>query len=191
MADPIVLWHTEHVNFATLLDLLEAQLDHFHLGEAPDYEMMLDIMFYMTHYPDAFHHPREDLAFARISERERSTCPVIDELRVQHARLKVDGEALVRALDDIVNGGIRSREDVEVPGRAYVADFRSHMQKEDTAILPLAARLLRDRDWTAIDAAVRHIDDPLFDRTEERYAALRRKIARAGRTAHAATTQLR
>jgi hypothetical protein len=30
---------------------------------------MLDIMFYMTHYPTLLHHPKEDLAFARIAAR--------------------------------------------------------------------------------------------------------------------------
>jgi hemerythrin-like domain-containing protein len=179
MSDPIALWHAEHVNFATLLDLLESQLDLFHKGEPADYELMLDIMFYMTHYSDVLHHPKEDLAFARIKEREVNARPIVDELTEQHARLKEFGEALVHALDDIVNGSITSRAHVEAPGRAYVADFRSHMQREETAILPLAAKLLRDRDWAAIDAAIRHIDDPLFGKNvEERYAALRRQIAR-------------
>ncbi len=188
MSDSIALWHTEHVNFATLLDLLDGQFDLFHKGESPDYELMLDIMFYMTHYPDVSHHPKEDLAFARIKERAVNARPIVDELSEQHARLKEDGNALVRALDDIVNGSITSREHVETPGRAYVADFRKHMQTEETAMLPLAAKLLRSGDWASIDAAIRHVDDPLFgENGEERYAALRRQIARKARTAKAVT----
>ena len=184
MTDSIALWRAEHANFATLLDLLEGQLDIFHAGEKPDYELMLDIMFYMTRYPDVSHHPKEDLAFARIREREVSAHVIVDELTEQHARLKEFGDVLVRALDDIVNGSIAVRERVEVPGRAYIADFRSHMQKEETAILPLAAKLLRARDWAAIDAAIRHIDDPLVAKNgEERYAALRRQIEREAPTA--------
>jgi hemerythrin-like domain-containing protein len=179
MPDSIAIWHAEHANFATLLDLLEGQFDLFHKGESPDYELMLDIMFYMTHYSDVLHHPKEDLAFARIKEREVNARPIVDELNEQHARLKDFGSALVHALDDIVNGSITSREHVETPGRAYVAEFRNHMQREETAILPLAAKLLRGRDWASIDAAIRHIEDPLFGKNvEERYAALRRQIAR-------------
>ena len=68
MPDTLDQWHTEHVNFAKLLNLLEAELDLFHEGDSPNYELMLDIMFYMTHYPDVLHHPREDLAFAKIKE---------------------------------------------------------------------------------------------------------------------------
>jgi len=182
MSDPIALWHAEHANFASLLRLLERQLDVFHKGAPPDYELMLDIMFYMTHYPDVLHHPKEDLVFAWIKDRDASVGPTVDVLSEQHVRLKNSGNALVVALDDIVNGSITLREHVEAPGRAYIADFRAHIQTEETAILPLAARLLSDEDWSAIDVAMPHIDDPLFGKNEsERYAALRRKIGRAAR----------
>jgi hemerythrin-like domain-containing protein len=188
MSDSIALWHAEHVNFATLLNLLEGQLDLFHKGESPDYELMLDIMYYMTHYPDVLHHPKEDLAFARIKERAADARPIIDELTEQHALLKDGGTALVHALNDIVNGSITSREQVEAPARAYVANFRHHMRTEETAILPLAAKLLRARDWAAIDTAIHHMDDPLFGNNgEERYAALRRQIAREARVSKAMT----
>jgi hemerythrin-like domain-containing protein len=188
MSGSIALWRAEHANFATLLDLLEGELDLFHKGGSPDYDLMLDIMFYMTHYPDVLHHPKEDLAFAKIKERDMNAHPVVDELTEQHAHLKEFGDALVHALDDIVNGSITVREHVDVPGRAYVAEFRSHMQREETAILPLAARLLHDKDWAAIDAAIRHFDDPLFGKNgEERYTALRQQISREARPPKAIT----
>ena len=174
----IALWHTEHVNFATLLNRLEAEIERFHKGESPDYELMLDIMFYMTHYPDVLHHPKEDLAFARIKERQVEARAIVDELSGQHAHLKETGETLLQALDEIVNGSITSRDHVEEPGRAYLAEFRRHMVIEETAILPVAAKLLTDDDWAEINAAIQHVDDPLFGKkAEERYAALRRKIA--------------
>lgn len=179
MTDSIAVWRTDHANFATLLDVLEGQVDLFHKGESPHYGLMLDIMFYMTHYPDLQHHAKEDLAMARIKERAAETGPIVDELNAQHGHLKASGEALVHALDDIVNGSIASRDHVEVPARAYIARFRSHMQTEETAILPLAAKLLRARDWAAIDAGIGNQDDPLFGKNgEERYAALRRQITR-------------
>lgn len=179
MSDSIATWHAEHANFATLLDLLEGQLDLFHKDESPDYELMLDIMFYMTHYSDAMHHAKEDVTFAKIKERDATVGTIVDALSGQHQRLKECGSALVQALDDIVNGAITSREHVEAPGRAYVAEFRRHMDTEETAILPLAAKVLRGKDWAVINAAIRHIDDPLFGKHgEERYAALRRQIAR-------------
>ena len=80
MSDSIAVWRAEHANFATLLDLLEGQLDLFHQDAKPNYELMLDIMFYMTHYPDVLHHAKEDLAFARIRELDVNVRPIVDEL---------------------------------------------------------------------------------------------------------------
>lgn len=178
MTDPIALLRAEHVKFAKLLDLLDRQLELFHGGDSPNYQLILDIMFYMTHYPDLLHHPREDLAFAKIKERESNVRSVVEELMQQHLLLKESGERLVADLDDIVNGSIVSRERVEEPGRTYVENFRSHMDKEETELFPAAAKLLRTKDWSAIDAAIQHREDPIFgDSAEKRYAAIREQIA--------------
>jgi len=181
MNSTLATWHTDHVNFARLLDLLEAQLVLFHDGETPHYELMLDIMFYMTHYPDAIHHPKEDLAFARIKERESGAAATVDELDRQHLELHRLGAQLVASLGDVVNGSVASRTSVEAPARAYVETFRRHMDLEEEKILPLAARLLRESDWSAINTAVRHIEDPLFGRNaERRYAAIEEHLERQG-----------
>ena len=56
------------------------------------------------------------------------------------------------------------------------------MRMEESEILPLAAKLLHEDDWSAIDAAIAHIADPLFGGSaEQRYAALRKQIAREAR----------
>jgi hemerythrin-like domain-containing protein len=187
MPETIALWNRDHANFFVLLDLLERQLDLFHRGESPDYELMSDIMFYMAHYTDAVHHPREDLAFAKLKQRDPAVEAFVAELAEQHVGLKESGDALMRALDDIVNGSISPRERIELPGRAYVETFRNHMQREEATLLPLVAKLLRPGDWAAIDAAVRRLEDPLFGASgEQRYAALRQQIAREARGSIAA-----
>lgn len=179
MTDPIALWRAEHANFAKLLDLLEGQLEVFHKGDLPNYELMLDIMFYMTHYPDLIHHPKEDLAFAKIEERSGGIRQAVEELTKQHVLLKESGEQLVVDLDGIVNGSIVSRERVEGPGRTYVTNFRRHIDIEERELFPKATKLLHAGDWAAIDAAVQPQADPLFGKSvEKRYAAIREQIAR-------------
>lgn len=180
MADPIARWHAEHGNFVRLLDLLEAWLGLFHVGEAPDYGLMLDVMYYMTHYPDLFHHPKEDLTYARIKAREPGIGPVVDEVMKQHVVLRESGEELVGRLERIVDGaGIMARENVEAPGRTYIEYFRSHMRTEEAELFPAARTVLSDEDWRAVDAAIRDQDDPLFGSSvEKRYQALHRQIAR-------------
>jgi len=188
MPNTLAIWHADHLNFAKLLNLLEEQLGLFREGESPDYQLMLDIMYYMTHYPDVLHHPKEDLVFARIKERESAAAPTIDKLSQQHGALKACGEKLVHDLDDVVNGSIIERERIETSALEYLASFRDHMRIEETDVMPLAARLLRDKDWLAIDAAIRHIEDPLFgSRIDERYGAIAQQIERHSKGASALT----
>jgi hemerythrin-like domain-containing protein len=179
MPKGLTLWQNEHVNFARMLDLLAAQLDVLHEGETPHYELMLDVMFYMTHYPDVVHHPKEDLAFARIRERDASAGPLIDELDRQHVELHRMGQELVASLSEIVSGAIASRDSVEGPARRYIDVFRRHMDLEDHEIMPYATRLLQAKDWSEIGAVVRHIEDPVFGTNpERRYAAIQEHLAR-------------
>jgi hemerythrin-like domain-containing protein len=93
MLDGLASWNRDHTNFAVLLDLFERELDLFHTGESPDYDLMTDIMFYMIHYTDVIHHPREDLAFAQIKSREPAAAAAVGEL-----------EAEIRHVEDPVFG---------------------------------------------------------------------------------------
>ena len=140
MHGPLARWHREHANFGRLLGLLERQLDRFHGGDLPDYELMLDVMYYMTHYPDLFHHPVENLAFDRIAARSPHASALLARLRAQHDVLRRDGEALVAILGDVVNGAIRARDAVEARARSYIACFREHMAAEDSAVFPQRRR---------------------------------------------------
>ena len=179
MPDTLALWHTEHANFARLLNLLDDQLALFHDAGAPDYELMQEIMFYMTHYSDVLHPPKEDLVFAKIRERDAAVAEVIDALAAQHRHLKSAGEHLTGQLDEIVNGTISSRAEIEASARDYIDTLRRHMRIEETQILPLAERLLSAPDWNAIHAAIGRVEDPLFGKhPERRYASLQQQIAR-------------
>ena len=60
MYDPVALWHREHLRFARLLDFLERQMKAFHAGQHPHYELMRDAVYYLHHFADRFHHPREE-----------------------------------------------------------------------------------------------------------------------------------
>jgi hemerythrin-like domain-containing protein len=177
--DTLALWHAEHVNFDRLLNLLDDQLSLFHDGGSPDYALMLDIMFYMTHYSDVLHHPKEDLVFAKIKERDSTMARIVDDLHRQHARIHAAGAELVHQLDDIVNGSIASRAAIEAAARDYVDGLRKHMRVEESDVLPHAATLLNSRDWSAIHAAIGRVQDPLFGKhPEHRYASLRQQISR-------------
>ena len=136
----IMLWHADHVNFARLLNLLEGELDLLRDAGSPHYQLMLDIMYYMTHYSDVLHHPKEDLVFARLNARDENVGRMVRELTIQHTQLGEMGAAMVHALDDVINGSITSRQHIEAMAREYVSALRAHMRTEETELLPVAQK---------------------------------------------------
>lgn len=177
MSDTIDTWRKDHVNFARLLGLLEVQIKLFHEGQTPKYELMRDIIYYMTHYPDRFHHPKEDLVFEKVKKIDASARIVVNELMGQHVVLRESGAKLLENLEAVIAGAMLARVSVEAPGQTYIAYFRHHMHKEESEIFPLAAKLLSDEDWSAVNTTAPFPMDPLFGQSvHERYLALHRQI---------------
>src|SRR6516162_9249964 len=56
----------EHRNIEKLLRVLERELSVFGRGERPDYEVIRSVVAYFEVYPDAYHHPQEDLVFQKL-----------------------------------------------------------------------------------------------------------------------------
>jgi hemerythrin-like domain-containing protein len=178
MAKPISAWHADHANFARLLALLERQLAAFHAGEQPDYALMLDIVHYLRHYPDRFHHPREDVAFARLVEHEPAMRLSIARRLQEHRVIAEAGEEFLRLLQGVVEGALIARSAVEAAAATYVVYYRDHLAAEELEVMPRAAQLLTSSDWAAVAAAAPGGFDPLFGEAfEERYRELRRQIA--------------
>ena len=178
MTDPIAAWHTEHVYFNQLLGLLQKQLDKFHRGEQPNYELILDIVSYLRDYSDTFHHPREDVAFARLAKK----CPdmelILARLEQEHRVIAHAGEVLRKLIQDVIDGAVIPRAEVEVAAATYLVYYGNHIAKEEEDVLTLAAGKLTKEDWEAVRTAVTPGRDPLFGtEVEERYRELRRQIA--------------
>lgn len=177
MNNPVAFWHEEHANFAKLLNLLEGQLNLFHRSQTPNYALMLDIMCYMSHYPDLLHHPREDLAFEIVKQRIPALGGLVDELMAEHTVAVQNSTQLVSDLDSVVNGAILPRASVESPGREYIAHFRHHMAREEADLFPVVAKTLTAHDWEVVNSAVKSVADPLFGANAlQQYEALRREI---------------
>lgn len=163
----------EHANFRKLLDLLEEQLDLFHRGEPPNYQLMTDILHYMVNYPDRFHHPREDAIFSCLSKRNAATAQSVEELARQHHVIAESGARLHENLENAINGALLPRQMIEAPGLQYVTYYRRHMEKEESDLFALAEQLLCEDDWEQASARTQLAPDPLFGAgVEERYCAL-------------------
>ena len=163
---PIERWHADHVYFRRLLDLLEKQLDIFHVGDQPDYALMLDIIFYLRHFSDAIHHPREDVAFARLAAANPEMALPVARLAQEHRVIAHAAERLEHCLEQATGGSFIQRADIEALAATYLVYYRSHIAREEKDILPLAARVLAAQDWSLVAAAVP-------EAAEERFRGLR------------------
>jgi hemerythrin-like domain-containing protein len=179
MTNPIDVWHAEHVYFRRLLDLLHKQVDAFHTGKRPNYELMVDIVSYLRDYGDQIHHPREDVLFARLAKRRPDIKLVLARFDQEHRVIAHAGETLFKLLNEILGGAIVQRTEVEGAAATYLVYYGNHIAKEEEDFVSRAAQFLTPEDWEAVRSALPAGHDPLFgDRLEARYQELRRQIAR-------------
>jgi hemerythrin-like domain-containing protein len=174
VSDIIQQLHTDHINVSKLLDLLEREIEALHNEETPDCALMLDVMHYMVNYPDLLHHPTEDVVFEKLKECDPDAATEVDHLTAEHQVLADKGTQFLEFLRYIENETVMvSREAVEAQGEDYIALLRKHMSKEEGRIFPLARKLLAEKDWRAISAAVKKQEDPVFGKTvAEEYRTL-------------------
>ena len=176
--NPIAAWHEEHVYFNQLLGLLQREVDVFHTGGRPNYELMYDIISYLREYGDQAHHPREDAAFERLAKRCPDMHLVLSRLEQEHRVIAQAGETLSRQIEAILGGSIVPRAEVEAAASTYLVYYGSHIAKEEEDVLTRAALNLTDADWEAVKNAAPKLRDPLFGKhAQERYRELRRQIA--------------
>ena len=177
MSDQIRKWNAEHADFVRLLDILESQIGLFHEEADVNYELMLDIVHYLTEYPDRFHHPEEDIAFGKLARRDPSIQGRVREVLGEHKVIAAAGKRLVEQLDAILGEAMLEREVVEVDAATYIAFYRQHMAREEADLFPRPEDVLGDADWNAVAEVIVPRADPLFgSQVGERYRQLHRQI---------------
>lgn len=154
MATPIESWHAEHVEFQRLLEELRRQVDLFHTGERPDYERMLEIIDTLRESGDRSHHPREDVAFARLAKRAPDMALTLARLQQEHRVIAQAGDALRQLLVTALDGAMLPRAQVELAAAMYLVYYGNHIAHEEEHILHRAAESLTPEDWQAVRDAV-------------------------------------
>ncbi len=156
--------HQDHHNIRELLGLLTRELDAVSDASGGDFELMRDIMVYMTRYPDHTHHPKEDLMFARMRERgiAPNTEATIKKLLREHVALAEKGNVFRDMLIGVVDGALIERETLVAAGRDYADFLGYHARLEDETVFVEAVQLLDDADWSVIEEAFEAQSDPIF-----------------------------
>jgi hemerythrin-like domain-containing protein len=152
----------DHSNISRLMATLDAQIVVVHDEGNADFELMHDIMVYMTHYPDHTHHPMEDLVFDKLTSHDASANGVVTQLKREHTALAEKGQRFTEMLQRVVDGAMVERDALENTGRDYIAFLRSHMEVEDSDAFPRAEQALSEEDWEAVASNIQARTDPVF-----------------------------
>ena len=162
MTTLIDILHQDHKNYTTLLDLLNGQAKKLEQGEEPDFVLMYDILNYMVSYPDAYHHPHEELTFDILSALDPGCSDEVRRLNREHKQQAETGRALKDALDAVVNGAIVPLDRLLDNTNSYIELFKNHMNLEEGSIFPKARATLEDSEWQLINDRISQVEDPLF-----------------------------
>ncbi|MDJ0943453.1 MAG: hemerythrin domain-containing protein [Kiloniellales bacterium] len=174
MSAIIDLLREEHRSLARLLKALEHQLEVFDRGEVPDYEVFSGVLDYCQTYSDRYHHPKEDLVFERLRQRNPAAVEAFGDLEAEHVALTESTRRLAAAVTAVLAEAEIPRANFDSLARNFLADYWAHMSKEEEVFFPAALDALSDDDWKELDARVTSPEDPLFGgAAEERFGPLR------------------
>ena len=117
----------EHRNIETLLAVLERELQIFDRGDRPDYEVIRAIISYFEVYPEAYHHPQEDLVFAKLKIRDPAAAAKIGNLALEHQKGAERLRRVAQAVDNVLADREILRQNVDnIVREFYRARAPSH-----------------------------------------------------------------
>jgi hemerythrin-like domain-containing protein len=177
MADVLETLRQEHGNIASLLLTLEAQIDAFEAGGRPDYDVVSATIDYFETFPDLYHHPKEDLVFARLRERDPARAEAVGDLAREHASLRGRMKRFADMLRDVLGEAELRRADFVACARQFIDAQWRHLHMEEERFFPAAERILTPADWAELKAEMSETTDPLFGgSTGENFERLRQAI---------------
>ncbi len=172
--------YAEHRYMATLMKLVDDQLDALVAGESVDSRVLYESLHYMTHYPDAFHHPREDMVYQRAGELDPGLADSVDTLQREHDFLAGLGEKVLAGVLQWQDGEIGAEKAIQ-PAREYVDALYKHMNVEEQLVFPQIEGLLTEDDWHELEQEdlITPVADPVFGpKVGREYRNIARKARR-------------
>ena len=176
----------EHRNIEKLLAILERELEIFDRGGRADYEVIHAVLSYFEVYPEVYHHPQEDLVFAKLRIRDPAAAAKIGDLAREHQKGAERLRRVTHAVENVLGGQELLRQNVDTVVRDFIEHERRHVMMEDRYFFPAALRALEPDDWAEIASTMIGHKDPLFsDMAEEKFDGLRAHILQLEQEAEA------
>jgi hemerythrin-like domain-containing protein len=133
----------EHRNIEMLLAVLERELEIFDRGGRPDYEVIRAIISYFEVYPEVYHHPQEDLVFAKLKIRDPAAAAKVGNLALEHQKGAERLRRVAQAVDSVLADREILRQTVDNIVRDFIEHERRHIMMEDRDFFPAALKSFR------------------------------------------------
>jgi hemerythrin-like domain-containing protein len=146
----------------SLINTLERQIGELERSGDPDYDVIREVINYFLSFPDIYHHPKEDLVFAKLKERAPEVAADIGDLRREHERLSASSRELVDGITSVLDDALVPRESLARWGWRFIELQRQHMAMEEQLFFPAAERIFNAQDWKQLEVAMTDQEDPLF-----------------------------
>jgi hemerythrin-like domain-containing protein len=177
MVEIIEILQQEHRNIQRLLRVVEQELTVFDQGERPDYEVFAAVIEFFKNYPDACHHPKEDIIYKKFKARDPDRAATIADLEAEHREGAVRLRRVAQVIDSVLNDQELLRESVHRIVNDFVENERKHIALEDEVIFPAIVDTLRAEDWADIALTLADRYGPPSEADfEEQFSTLRRNI---------------
>lgn len=174
----------EHHNVERLLAVLERELKVLDHASHTDDEVLRGIMGYFALYPEVYHHPQEDLVFAKLKIRDSAAAAKIGDLASDHRKGTELLHCAAQAVAAVLADPEILREKAAKTCRDFIEHQRRHMKMEERDFFPAALGALEPQDWTEIAPTATSHNDPVFsDAAEQTFDALRARILHLAREA--------
>jgi hemerythrin-like domain-containing protein len=156
----------DHKNLVKVLNVLERHIELYSTREEqgtekPDISLLLDIMDYIQHYPDRFHHPLEEASFDYLSEHHQGDADAIDVIRAEHKILEHSSSKVRTLLNSINLGEPVPLDKLQTTLAEFHTEQLDHLRREERTVFR-DIKALDDAASAAILSRVESLHDPLF-----------------------------
>lgn len=182
----------EHQVILVVLNALEAMIAEADANRALDQQEAHDIVSFFRGFADQWHHAKEEARLFPMLEQRGVPCeqgPVGVMLR-EHEEGRVCVRAMSEAVGPAASGDSAALAGFIAAGRRFIPLLRSHIEKEDHCLFPMAEQVLTDQDRRDLISGFREAEheqaDPaahgrylaLAERLPEQYGVSRPAVAR-------------
>ncbi|MDX1402436.1 MAG: hemerythrin domain-containing protein [Kiloniellales bacterium] len=170
----------DHRNMWALLDAVEEEFSQFKQGHSPDYELLASALRYCMHYPELYHHPKEDVIFSKLCSRDPELARIVGDLDAEHEALREITRRMAVTISRISHEAEVPRPAVAELMDSFIESYREHMRMEEDRFLPAAESRLTPGDWVEVEAEIEDLYDPLKDARITGYKDLRSMVVSWG-----------